>query len=68
VEALAEETITALAFYVDVAGAAPVGPVVFRFLPGTARPVEAEDAEHTPIVPERGTNLLRISVGHLLSY
>jgi hypothetical protein len=51
-----------------VTGAAPVRPVVFRFLPGTARPVEAEDAEHTPIVPERGTNLLRISVGHLLSY
>ena len=68
VEALAEETIAALAFYVDVTGAAPVRPVVFRFLPGTARPVEAEDAEHTPIVPERGTNLLRVFVGHLLNY
>jgi hypothetical protein len=44
VEALAEETIAALAFYMDVTGAAPVGPVVLGFLPGIARPVEAEDA------------------------
>ena len=43
-EVLPEETVAARALHMDLAGAAPVGPVVLRFLPGAARPVEAEDA------------------------
>ena len=48
-KALPEEAITALAFDMNRAGAAPVGAIMLRLLCGTAGTVQAEDAQHLPV-------------------